>query len=83
MGSQQSGTAHRKGASAFLTLPVETDPDIVCQAVSGLLGGFVELSALNVEALLVLANSVGVCPASPSQYNLFRSNHKVLTRTHL
>ncbi len=66
-----------------LTLPVETDPDIVCQAVSGLLGGFVELSALNVEALLVLANSVGVCPASPSQYNLFRSNHKVLTRTHL
>lgn len=66
-----------------LTLPVETDPDIVCQAVSGLLGSFVKLSASNVEALLVLANSVGVCPASPTKYNLFRSNHKVLTHTHL
>ena len=51
-----------------LILPVETDPDIVCQAVSGLLGGFVKLSAANVEALLVLANYVGVS-SEPQRLN--------------
>ncbi|KAL0047541.1 hypothetical protein WJX82_006172 [Trebouxia sp. C0006] len=42
-----------------LNLPVRKNPDIVCQAVSGLLGGSVQLSASSVEALLVLANSAG------------------------
>ena len=51
-----------------LTLPVRKNPDIVCQAVSGLLGGSVQLSASSVEALLVLANSAGVC-LSPYHIN--------------
>ena len=41
-------------------LPVLTKPEVVHQAVAGILSGQVGLSLLNVEALLVLANAVGV-----------------------
>lgn len=43
-----------------LVLPVLTDPDIVQQAVAGVLSGQIRLSMSTVEPLLVLANAVGV-----------------------
>ena len=41
-------------------LPALTDPAIVQQAVAGLLKGHIRLSSSNIEAVLVLANAVGV-----------------------
>ena len=41
-------------------LPTLTDPVIVQQAVAGVLKGHIRLSSSNVEAVLVLANAVGV-----------------------
>ena len=41
-------------------LPVLTAPEIVHQAVAGILGGKINLSAANIEPILVLANAVGV-----------------------
>jgi len=43
-----------------LALPVLTKPEIVEQAVAGILSGQISLSLSNVEAILVLANAVGV-----------------------
>ena len=43
-----------------LVIPVLTRADVVQQAVAGTLSGQISLSMLNVEALLVLANAVGV-----------------------
>ncbi|KAA6426970.1 MAG: hypothetical protein FRX49_03294 [Trebouxia sp. A1-2] len=43
----------------FLVLPVLTKPEIVEQAVAGILSGQISLSMSNVEAVLVLANAVG------------------------
>ena len=43
-----------------LVLPVLTRPDVVQQAVDGIHSGQINLSLLNMEALLVLANAVGV-----------------------
>lgn len=43
-----------------LVLPVLTRPEVVRQAVAGIISGQTGLSLLNVEALLVLANAVGV-----------------------
>ena len=43
-----------------LVLPVLTRPDIVQQAVVGILCGQIGLTLSNVEDLLVLANAVGV-----------------------
>ncbi|KAL0052135.1 hypothetical protein WJX82_008432 [Trebouxia sp. C0006] len=42
-----------------LILPVLTKPEIVEQAVAGVLSGQISLSMSNVEAVLVLANAVG------------------------
>ncbi|KAL3151452.1 hypothetical protein ABBQ38_012458 [Trebouxia sp. C0009 RCD-2024] len=42
-----------------LVLPVLTRPEVVRQAVAGIISGQTGLSLLNVEALLVLANAVG------------------------
>ena len=47
-----------------LVLPVFTSPQTVQQAVAGMLCGQLSLSASNVEAVLVLANAVGVSDAS-------------------
>ncbi len=44
----------------ILVLPVLTKPEIVEQAVAGVLSGQISLSLSNVEAVLVLANAVGV-----------------------
>lgn len=41
-------------------LPVLTRPDVVQQAVAGILSGQIGLTMSSVEALLVLANAVGV-----------------------
>ena len=43
-----------------LVLPVLTKSDVVQQAVVGVLSGQISLSMSSVEALLVLANAVGV-----------------------
>ena len=43
-----------------LILPVLTKPEIVAQAVAGVLSGQISLSMSNVEPVLVLANAVGV-----------------------
>ena len=51
---------HVTGKPVELVLPVLTRPDIVEQAVAGILSGQVSLSLSNVEALLVFANAVGV-----------------------
>ena len=51
-----------------LVLPVLTKPEIVEQAVAGVLSGQISLSMSNEEAILVLANAVGV-----SQQPRFRS----------
>ena len=60
MGSQQ-GLEHKATAvPMFLVLPVLTKPEIVEQAVAGILSGQISLSMSNVEAVLVLANAVGV-----------------------
>ena len=48
------------GVPINLVLPVLTRPDVVQEAVAGILSGEISLSLLNVEALLVLANAVGV-----------------------
>ena len=48
------------GVPINLVLPVLTRPEVVQQAVAGILSGQVGLSLSNVEALLVLANAVGV-----------------------
>ncbi len=47
-----------------LILPVLTKPEIVEQAVAGVLSGQISLSMSNVEAVLVLANAVGVSQLS-------------------
>ena len=53
--------AHQSTAVPFnLILPVLTKPEIVQQAVAGVLSGQISLSMSSVEALLVLANAVGV-----------------------
>ncbi len=52
----------------ILVLPVLTKPEIVEQAVAGVLSGQISLSMSNEEAILVLANAVGV-----SQQPRFRS----------
>lgn len=52
------------GAPINLVLPVLTRPDVVQQAVAGILSGQISLSLMNVEALLVLANAVGVSQAA-------------------
>jgi len=44
----------------ILVLPVLTKPEVVEQAVAGILSGQISLSMSNVEAVLVLANAVGV-----------------------
>ena len=44
----------------ILVLPVLTKPEVVEQAVAGILSGQISLSLSNVEAILVLANAVGV-----------------------
>ena len=44
----------------ILVLPVLTKPEVVEQAVGGILSGQISLSMSNVEAVLVLANAVGV-----------------------
>ena len=52
-----------------LVLPVLTKPEIVEQAVAGVLSGQISLSMSNVEAILVLANAVGVsCLSAPEAY---------------
>ena len=43
-----------------LVLPVLTRPDVVQQAVAGMLSGQIGLTMSNVEAFLVVANAVGV-----------------------
>ena len=43
-----------------LVLPALTDPVTVRQAVAGVLKGHMCLSSSNIEAVLVLANAVGV-----------------------
>lgn len=43
-----------------LVLPVLTRPDVVEQAVAGILSGQIGLTWFSVEPLLVLANAVGV-----------------------
>ena len=43
-----------------LVLPALTDPVIVQQAVAGVLKGHMCLASSTVEAILVLANAVGV-----------------------
>ena len=43
-----------------LVLPVLTRPEVVHEAVAGILSGQIGLSMLSVEALLVLANAIGV-----------------------
>lgn len=43
-----------------LVLPVLSRPEVVEQAVAGVLSGQISLSLSNVESLLVLANAVGV-----------------------
>lgn len=43
-----------------LVLPVLSRPEVVEQAVAGVLSGQISLSSLSVEPLLVLANAVGV-----------------------
>ena len=48
------------GKSVGLVLPVLTRPDVVQQAVVGILCGEIGLTMLNVEDFLVLANAVGV-----------------------
>ncbi|KAL3155230.1 hypothetical protein ABBQ32_013168 [Trebouxia sp. C0010 RCD-2024] len=45
-----------------LVLPVLTRPEVVQQAVAGIISGQTGLSLLIVEALLVLANAVGLKP---------------------
>ncbi len=44
----------------ILIMPALTQPEIVEQAVAGVLSGQISLSLSNVEAVLVLANAVGV-----------------------
>ena len=44
----------------ILVLPVLTKPEVVEQAVAGILSGQIRLLMSNVEAVLVLANAVGV-----------------------
>ncbi len=44
----------------ILTMPVLTQPEIVEEAVAGVLSGQISLSLSNVEAVLVLANAAGV-----------------------
>ena len=41
-------------------LPVLTKPSIVHEAFAGMLSGQIRLSAANVEAVLVMANAIGV-----------------------
>ena len=47
-------------APFHLVLPVLTRADVVQQAVAGVLSGQIGLSLSSVEAVLVLANAVGV-----------------------
>lgn len=48
------------GKPISLVLPVLTKPDLVQQAVAGILSSQISLSMSSVEPLLVLANAVGV-----------------------
>ena len=41
-------------------VPVVTDPEIVQTSVTGMLSGKINLSAFDVESVLVLANAIGV-----------------------
>ena len=41
-------------------VPVLTDPEIVQTSVTGMLSGNINLSAYNVESILVIANAIGV-----------------------
>ncbi len=65
-----------------LVLPVLTKPEIVEQAVAGILSGQISLSMSNVEAVLVLANAVRVSqlPLSPAsdQWHLPLSDRTLL-----
>ncbi len=45
-------------------MPVYATHDVVLQAFVGVLGGQIELSLCDVEAILVLANSIRVSHAS-------------------
>ena len=49
-----------KGMPITLVLPVLTKQNVMEQAVTGILNGQITLSLASVEALLVLANAVGV-----------------------
>ena len=51
---------HQSLAPLQLILPVLTDPGVVKHAVAALHSGSVQLSLCSVEAILVLANSIGV-----------------------
>lgn len=52
----------------ILITPVLTHPNIVEEAVAGVLSGQISLSLSNVEAVLVLANAVGVSQL-PCEHN--------------
>ena len=51
---------HQSLAPLQLILPVLTAPEVVQHAVAALHSGSIALSMCNVEAILVLANSIGV-----------------------
>ena len=51
---------HSQPQPLSLVFPALTDPLIVQQAVAGVLKGHIRLSSSNIEAVLVLANAVGV-----------------------
>ncbi len=62
-----------------LVLPVLTKPEIVEQAVAGVLSGQISLSMSNVEAILVLANAVGVsCLSAPDHRSVCLSRITLL-----
>ena len=48
------------GTPIILVVPVLTRPDVVQQAVAGVLSGQISLSLSRVEPLLFFANAVGV-----------------------
>ena len=51
---------HQSLAPLQLMLPVLTAPEVVQYAVAAIHSGSIELNMCNVEAILVLANSIGV-----------------------
>lgn len=59
VGAEQSAGAQSE-APLQLILPVLTDPAVVQHAVAALYRGLICLSMCSVEAILVLANAIGV-----------------------